>query len=202
MSPSFSFRKRTRPRRLVTAVILCLLAGTLAACSGAAAPSFNPTGPCTADGKAAGAYPELEALVPRTFGGAAPATLDSGRNCTAKSLGTLANHGLHEVRFAGGVWPGGSNSGITIAVFRAAGLQSEWIAEWYEATARAGRTTGNIQLTKPTIGGRPGQRLDLVNGESKQTVISWPSASADTVNVVLAADEPEDQVQAAVSALS
>jgi hypothetical protein len=151
------------------------------------------------NGKRAGAYPELEALIPASFGGKAPQMLDSGRNCTSAELGTLAGHGLTELRFAGGVWPDG-NSGVTLAVFTAPGLQSEWLAEWYEAGARAARVTGNIQLSKPTIADRPGQRLDVVNGEAPQTVITWPSTRPDTVNVVISSDEPEDRIQAAVAA--
>ena len=65
-------------------------------------PSFDPTGPCTADGSAPGAYPDLEARVPTTYRDAAPETLDSGRNCSAESLGSLADAGFDEVRFAGG----------------------------------------------------------------------------------------------------
>ena len=70
----------------------------LAACGA----TFDPTGPCTADGSAPGAYPELEAAIPKTFRGAAPADLDSGRACTPDGLGTLAAHGVKEIRFAGG----------------------------------------------------------------------------------------------------
>jgi hypothetical protein len=188
------------PRRVGGRLSLLLaLLFVVTACSAAAAPSFDPTGPCTADGKRAGAYPELEQLIPAEFGGKTPKTLDSGRNCTATELNTLAGHGVKEVRFAGGVWPDG-NSGITLAVFTAPGLQSDWLAEWYEAGARAARVTGNIQLSKPTIADRPGQRMDVVNGEAPQTVITWPSTRADTINVVISSDEPEDRIQAAVAA--
>jgi hypothetical protein len=193
MSPSVRGRVGGRPWLLLALLFV------VAACSGAAAPSFDPSGPCTVNGKRAGAYPELEALIPASFGGKAARTLDSGRNCTSVELGTLASHGVTELRFAGGVWPDG-NSGVTLAVFTAPGLQSEWLAEWYEAGARAARVTGNIQLSKPTIADRPGQRLDVVNGEAPQTVITWPSTRPDTINVVITSDEPEDRIQAAVAA--
>ncbi len=198
MSPLVLRRGRGRPTAPLLVVVA--LAFVVAACGGSAAPSFDPTGPCATDGKVAGAYPELEVLLPKTLFGSAPKTLDSGRNCSKTQLGSLASRGLREVRFAGAVWPDKAQSAMTLAVFRGVGLQSEWLAEWYEATARAGRTTGNLQLSKPTIAGRPGQRMDLVNGESSQTVITWPSATTDTVNVLLAADEPEEQVQAALAA--
>jgi hypothetical protein len=194
------------------------MAVILAACSTTAAASFNPTGPCAVDGRVAGAYPDLEALIPKALGAKSPSTLDSGRNCSATNLGTLATHGLTEVRFAGGVWPDGSQAALTLAVFQAPGLQSDWIGEWYEASARAARQTGNIKISKPTVGGRPANRMDLVNGESTQTVIAWPAAGsaagstagsaagstgstgAGVINVVLAADEPESRIQEALAA--
>lgn len=193
MSPWIRGRAGSRLPLLASLVLV------VAACSTAAAPSFDPSGPCTTDGKRSGAYPDLERLIPATLAGRAPASLDSGRNCTTAQLGTLAGHGLGEVRFAGGVWPDG-RGGTTLAIFSAPGLRSEWIAEWYEASARAARTTGSLQLSKPTIAGRPAQRLDLVNGDSPQTVITWPAPAPGTVNVVLTADEPEERIQAAVSA--
>ena len=79
------------------------------------------------------------------------------------------------------------------------------MGEWYEAGARAGRTTGGIKLTKPVIAGRTGDRMDLVNGESVQTVITFAaggagSAAGDIVNVLIAADEPESRIQEALAA--
>ena len=65
--------------------------------------------------------PSLEALVPRDLDGAAPTSVDSGRNCTPTSLASLIAHGVTELRFAGSTWETGSNSGVTIAVFEARG---------------------------------------------------------------------------------
>ena len=73
--------------------------------------SFDPTGACTADGSAPGAYPELEALVPTTYEGKGPDRLDSGRNCTPQNLATLQAAGIDEVRFAGGTWGFGGGAG-------------------------------------------------------------------------------------------
>jgi len=188
------------------AALLVLAVLLVAGCGSAAQPSFNPAGPCTTDGRIPGAYPDLEALVPKTLGGRAPTRLDSGRNCTATNLGALAAHGVKEIRFGGGLWTDAGQSGVTLAVFRAPGLQADWLGEWYEASARAGRTTGNITLSKPTVGGRPANRMDLVNGDSSQTVITWPgapgtgSAAGDVVNVLIAADEPESRIQEALAA--
>ena len=179
-----------------------LLLATVTGCGATASPSprFNPTGPCTTDGKAAGAYPLLEVRIPKMLGGKAPQTLDSGRNCSAANLATLANHGIKEVRFAGGVWPDSNQSGFTLAVFSAPGLTAEWIGEWYEVGARAARSTQAINPSRPTVAGRQAYRLDLVNGESSQTVIAWPSSSGDVVQVIIAADESESRIQAALAA--
>lgn len=152
------------------------------------------------------AYPDLEALVPGTLSGRPPASLDSGRNCSTANLGTLAGHGVKEVRFAGAVWTDGPQSGVTLAVFQAPGLEADWMGEWYEASARAGRVTGRIRVTRITVGGRPASRMDLVNGDSTQVVIAWsagpgtPSAAGNVVNVVIAADEREARIQEAISA--
>lgn len=195
------------PGAAVAAIALALsvIAG---ACSSGPAATFNRTGPCTIDGHAPGVYPDLELLIPRSFGGQPPRSLDSGRNCSTANLGSLASHGVTEVRFAGGVWPEG-NRGITLAVFEAPGLSADWIGEWYEASARGARQTGSIKISKPVVAGRPANRLDLVNGESTQTVITWQSAASDSasewgalVNVVIASDEPEDAIQQALAAFS
>ena len=185
---------------------LYLAALIVAACTGGAAPSFDPSGPCTVDGRRAGAYPELEAQIPKTVAGKPPLSLDSGRNCSAVNLGTLANHGLTEVRFAGGVWTDSAQSGVTLAIFTAPGLEADWMGEWYEAGARAARQTGALKTSRVQVGGQPANRLDLVNGDSSQTVITWAAppgtsgASGTRVNVVIAADEPESRIQQAIAA--
>src|SRR5262245_38022243 len=99
--------------RLRVSIALAILA-TLSAVACAA--SFDPDGPCTGDGRMPGAYPSLEALVPRDVGGSAPTTVDSGRNCTDRALGSLAGHGVDELRFAGATWETGTSSGVTLAV--------------------------------------------------------------------------------------
>jgi hypothetical protein len=182
--------------------LLGLVAGVvLAGCGPRGTPaSFDPSSPCTTDGRFAGAYPALEARVPRAYEGKPAGQLDSGRNCSPGQLGTLAGHGITSIRFAGGIWPLGKQAAVTLAVFEGDGLTAASLGEWYEASARAARHTQNIQPTRPTIAGRPGYRLDTTNDESQQTVITWPSASGDAVYVVLAADVPESYVGDAVAA--
>lgn len=177
-----------RPRRLTVLAALVAILVIVGGCR-AAAPSFNPAGPCTSDGRRAGAYPDLERLVPTTFEGRPPARLDSGRNCSATNLGTLASHGLTEVRFAGGLWETGKRSGVTLAVFRAPGLSTAWLFEFYQASAQVATLTDAIVASNVAVGGVAGRRLDTLNDESFQTVIVWPSTAAGTQDVVIVASD-------------
>ena len=108
-------------------------------------PSFEPSGPCTADGSAPGAYPDLEALVPTAYEERGPNRLDSGRNCSDENLGSLAEEGIEEIRFAGGTWEFGSDIAAVLAVFAADSLTVDAMADWWESTARASSRT-QIQL--------------------------------------------------------
>jgi hypothetical protein len=146
---------------------------------GCSAP-FDPTGPCHADGSAKGAYPDLEAQVPTAFRGAAPSEVDSGRACTAEGLGTLASHGITELRFGGATWSTGTDSGLSLATFRSEGstrLTRDWLVEFYETGARAGKDVQSVDTTDyavdPTTTAR---RLDVLNGESFQSVVVWERA--------------------------
>ena len=191
--------------RVATAVVAAGLAAGLAiAACGSSSPytSFDPATPCTADGRFPGAYPALEARVPTEFDNRPPDAIDSGRNCSAKELSTLAGHGIREVRYAGGTWDVSANAGLTLAVFTGDGLTAEWLGEWYEASARAASNTRNITPTRPIVAGRQGYRLDTANGDSNQTVITWPSARGDAVFVVVAADIAEGQIQEAIATFS
>jgi hypothetical protein len=190
------------PGRLVALALVGTFAIAASGCAAGAspAPSFDPTGPCSVDGRIAGAYPDLEARVPKAIAGKPPQMLDSGRNCTAANLTTLEHHGVTEVHFAGAVWSDAAQSAITLSMWQARGLQAAWMGEWFEAGARAANSTGGIQTSRPMINGRQGYRLDLVNSESQQVVITWPSPSGDLVQVLLAADEPESRIQQAIAA--
>ena len=188
--------------RSVLARALVALVAVSVAFAGCTAPaaSFDPNASCPPDGRAPGAYPELEARIPATLDGRTPERRDSGRNCSDQNLATLRARGLSEVRFAGAVWSDGAPKAVTLAVFAAPGLQPVWIAEWYEATARVSRHTSELTVSDPTVQGRPGKRLDVVNGDARQVILVWPTADGSVTQVVLASDEPEDRVQAAVAA--
>jgi hypothetical protein len=187
-----------RPRRLVAAVavVLSLLA---CGCSSGAA-SFDPTGPCTSEGAAPGAYPDLEARIPTTFEGQPPGRLDSGRHCDPASLGSLAAAGFDEVRFAGGTWDLTGDAAVVMAVFKADGLTADRIAEFYAASAKAADRTKVVGESTPTLAGRPGHRLDTETSDRAQTILVWPSADRDVVDVVISNELPDAKIQAAVDA--
>jgi hypothetical protein len=184
--PGLRFR-----RRLVIGLVI-----VVAGCSSAAA-SFDPASACTGDGRFPGAYPQLEALVPTSLGGRPADRLDSGRSCTDAALTTLKSHGVRELRFAGGLWEQGSNSGTTLVMFDSpTPLDAKWLAEFYEAGARAGKNTDAIKTAPLTIAGSMGYRLDTLNDDSYQTVIVWPRAG-HVVGALVASAVREIETRAA-----
>jgi hypothetical protein len=171
----------------------------LGACSGSA-PSFDPASPCTTDGKAPGAYPELEARLPATYRDGPPTTVDSGRNCSAEALGPLTELGYAEVRFAGATWTFGAERALVLAVFTAPGLEVADMAEFYEESAS---TTPRMELldeAAPTIAGRQGWRLDARRVDRLQTIVAWPAADPDVINVVISNDLPDARIDEAIEA--
>lgn len=172
--------------RPFAAVVALAVAGFVAGCvGGRPAPSFDASGPCTVDGQRPGAYPELEALIPPTFEGIAPARLDSGRNCTERNLGTLASQGIREIRFAGGLWETGDRSGFTLAVLTAPNLTAEIMADFYEAGARAGRKTEEVKRSIFDLEGRNAWMISTLNDESYQTIVVWDAVQPGAVRAVL-----------------
>jgi hypothetical protein len=217
MSPRPRRRSSTRPAsvrgsaaRLIVVALVLVLAAVLVGCDAAA---FDPSGPCTADGSAAGAYPSLEAAVPTAFKGATPTQLDSGRACTSDGLGTLAGHGIKEVRFAGGTWQTGTQSGVSLAVFTTADgspLDPAWVEEFYEAGARAGKNVQSVDASQMPVGTVvSASRIDVLNGDSYQTIVIWPRRGqvavaliADFITEIQTKDAHEAVVQAAVTTLA
>jgi len=173
---------------------------TAAACGTPPAASFDASGPCTVDGSARGAYPELEALVPTVFEDKPPDTLDSGRNCSAEAIGALARAGIDEVRYAGGTWGFGGIRAAALAVFTAPGLTADAMADFYTVSARSANRTRVTADSTPTLAGRTVHRIDTVTGPRQQTVVVWPASRPDTVNVVITNDLPDPKIEAAVAA--
>ncbi len=176
--------------RIVLAVTALMVA--LVALAGCSSPAFDASGPCTTDGSAPGAYPDLEAQIPPSFQGASPERLDSGRNCTQTALGTLWTDGLRELKFAGGVWKTGAESGVTLALFHAPGLTASKVETFFEAGARTAPKTGDLRTTTPTIDGAQAYRLDLSNGGYLQSIVSLPGPATDDVRVVLVSSAPRE----------
>lgn len=170
MSPRSTPSSRARATLLAGVAAIALI---LSACSG----RFDPSGPCTSDGTSPGAYPDLESIVPKTFRSAAPGHLDSGRTCSTDGLATLKGHGVDELRFAGGTWETGTDSGLSLATFRSQGntaLSPDWVTEFYETSARSGKNVDSVDTsTYPVTTGLAGKRIDVLNGESYQTVVVW-----------------------------
>jgi len=191
--------------RLPAAVTALLLAILVAACGGSTTPvvTFDPSSPCTTDGQQPGAYPELEAALPAAYDSQPPMHVDSGRSCTSDALGTLAAHGVKELRFAGATWGLGGTSGLTMAAFEADGLDPAAMIEFYEAGARVNRKTEKLQSSDTTAGGRPARRLDVLQSDGAyQTVVAWPGAVPGRVMVLLAADLGDAKVAAAVESFA
>jgi len=183
---------------LIATLLFALL--VVGGCSGPPAASFDPTGLCTVDGSAPGAYPDLEARIPRTFHDAAPETIDSGRNCSPAAMGSLTGAGIKELRFGGGTWSFGAERTLALAVFTAPGLDADLVGDFYATSADAAGRTTILSQTSPTIAGRHARRLDTKTGERLQSVVVWPSADPDIVNVVITNDLPEDRIQEAIAA--
>ncbi len=203
MSPR-STPSPSRARRFLARLGFLLLIPLVAAgcAAGETQPSFDPTGACSGDGSAAGAYPELEALVPATFEGRGPDRLDSGRNCTSANLGPLEARGIDEVRFAGGTWDFGSDIAAVLAVFSAEGLSAEAMADWWRTTAEAAGRTQITGESRPAVDGQRAYRLDTKTGERIQTVVVWSAEEGDRVNVVLTHNLPDPKIDAAIEAFA
>jgi hypothetical protein len=157
------------------------------------------TPPCEA--QRPGFDPALEHQVPSSLQGRGPDRLDSGRHCTVTSLGTLAaRHGLQSVDFAGGLWDLAPSTGVTLAVFRATGLQADWIAEFYDVGAQQASKVEALTVTHPTIAGAVATRFDYSDAGQPQAIVVWPSGDPGLVRVVLAAGVPDRIVQEAIAA--
>ena len=190
------------PRHAALAVFGLLVIALVAACGGTADASFDATGPCTADGQAVGAYPDLETMIPSRYMDASPERLDSGRDCSAEKLGSLADAGITELRHAGGTWTFGAERAAVLAVFTAPGLTASQLADLYLQTATTASRTKITSATTQTIAGRSGRRLDTETGSRSQTVVVWPSTTPDVVNVIITNDLPDARIDDAVAAFA
>ena len=180
----------------------------VAACAGSSSPpSFDPATPCRGADRQEmkGAYQDLEARIPIKVDGQAADNRESGRFCAKATLGTLWEAGIHESQFGGGIWAvestgGTSLAGFQLSVFRAPGLTAQLLADEYKAGADATRRVTVVSAANEQVDGRSGFRINLLNGDSHQAIVVWPSADGTVIQVVIAADVGESKVQAAVAA--
>lgn len=172
-------------------LLAALAAAAIAACSSPVITS-DPSGPCAADGRAAGMYPELEVLLPRGIDGVAPTSVDSGRSCSTDALSVYAEHSIAEIRYAGATWSQTLQNATVIALITTPPgqptLDQTFVQEFYEAGARASSKAENIETSRPTIGDA-GEvwRLDTLNDLSLQTVVVWDDRGL--IHVVIVATD-------------
>jgi hypothetical protein len=203
MPPRSRSSSRPLARRLFLPALLAsaVLVGACAA-EGPQPVAFDPSAPCPEEGQQPRAYPDLEALIPAEIEGKAPDTLDSGRSCTAEALGTLADDGIGELRYAGGTWPAGGSSGWTLAVFTADSLDPVKMRIFYQAGAAAARRSEKVVASTTTVGDVPAERLDvLMSDGTGQTVVAWQESVDGPVWVLLAADIGDTRVAELLEAL-
>lgn len=189
-------------RALILGAVVGILVVTGTAACGTPLVSADPHGPCEANARSAGAYPDLEALLPRDIDGVAPTTVDSGRSCTTDALSTYAAHGFTEIRYAGATWSEDPGNATVIAVFTAPPPQPEldqtWVQEFYETGARRSTKTENIEISGPQLGeGGRYWRLETLNDLSLQTVAVW-GGDPGLVHVVIVATTVEPGASRAV----
>ncbi len=194
---------RRYPRAL-TGVVVALAGAALllAGCSSAAPASFDPATPCAgaARQEMKGAYPALEARIPERIDGNDAASRDSGRYCSKETLGSVLDAGVTEERFGGAIWEVGDRGGIQLGAYEGDGLTPAMLAEEYRRAADASRGTDAVRATTLQVEGRPAWRIDVVNGSSRQAIVVWGSADGAVVQVVVAADVDEAQLQGAIAA--
>ncbi|MFI5254108.1 MAG: hypothetical protein ACHQ15_01425 [Candidatus Limnocylindrales bacterium] len=171
------------PARAAALIVVALL---LAACAGAD------------EQRLAGFYPDLEALLPAAFEGVAPASLDSGRYCSANTLGSLLAAGVSELHFAGATWPDqGGQTGLAIVVYRAPGLTADAVADSFASGAGEARGVNQVHALAIEVAGVPGVSITAMSGDRPQIVIIRPFGPAGTVAVVIGSGVDEARVLAA-----
>jgi len=183
-------------------MLMVVVALMVAGCSGSKIPvvTFDPLTPCTTDGRQPGAYPDLEAALPKTYQNQAPVSVDSGRNCTTTALGTLADAGIAGVRFAGATWDLGGTTALTVAVFEAGGLDASEMLGFYRDGATRNSKTEKLATSEVTVGSAAAYRLDVLQSDGTgQTVVTWPATEPGRVYVLLAADLGDAKVLEALA---
>ena len=188
-------------RTLAKTLSLVLVLSLVAACGGGG-PTPTPDASAACGGadeqRMGGFYPELESLLPATLEGRAPATRDSGRYCSAKTLGSLFDAGVRELRFAGATWPDDDvSTGIAMVVYRADGLTLDAVADSFASGAGAARGVNQVHAEAIEFDGAPGVRVTAMSGDRPQIVIIRDYLQAGTIAVVIGSGVSEARARAA-----
>ena len=191
-----------RRGRAATALLLAGLVALVAAACGVAGPPPSPDAPCNGVDvdPTPGYYPALESLVPQAIASATPMVVNSGRSCSADTLGDLTQDGITDLHFAGAEFPASDSTGVSLVIYTAPGLTASKLADAFTASANANSSTNQITTSAVTIAGRSGVRMQVNNNDVIQTIIFWPSGTPDSVDGVLASGVDETQIQAAIAA--
>ena len=194
-----------RRRRRFVLTCLALVATVLAGCAASSVVSPPPDSSAACGGvdvqRSAGFYPDLEVRLPALLAGTAPSSRDSGRYCSARTLGPLIADGYTEVRFAGATFPVTGQSGVSLVVYSAPGLTADQVGEAFRGGAGTGRKVTVVSDDPYTVAGRAGRRLVVLNGDTRQVVLAWPSGEPGVVRIVIAADVPDATIDGAITAL-
>ena len=191
-------------RRSISILAIVLAVALLAGCvSDPEAPaSFNPSAACNgADSQVmAGAYPELEGLLPTSLSGVAPTSVVSGRLCSAKTLGTLYTAGIRETHFGSAVWDHGDGSGIQMTIMEATGLTVANALESYDNGAASAPKVHLLTAQDVTVNGIAGQQLNIENDDFQQKVVIWPTGTPGRLHVLIASNTLAADLQVALDA--
>jgi hypothetical protein len=174
----------------------------VAGCGGIGQASLDPSAPCAGrdEERAPGFHADLEALLPETLDGVAPVQRDSGRYCSERALGVLADAGHASVDFAGATWPGADESGVAIVAYRAPGLTLDQLADAFARGADDARSVNQVHAVPTEVAGRPAVRIDAVMRRTPQSVVIWPAAAGETFVVVIGSGIDDAALERAVAA--
>ena len=134
--------------------------------------------------------PSSRPCCPRRTTGRRPTRVDSGRNCTAEALGTLADDGITGVEFAGATWePSGTIRASRRPCSRARASSPKELFTFYRESGGTDRHTEKMSTSDVTVAGQerpparhPRDRRHRPDGRG------LAADQPDTVFVLLAAD--------------
>jgi hypothetical protein len=193
-----------RRRASLALLAAALLLISVGCGSGAATSRPDPDAPCAGadEQRAAGLYPDLEALLPaRLPNGEVVRDVQSGRYCSARTLGSLLGTGIAELRFAGGQLSPAADQGVALTVYTAPGLTLDALADSFAQGAGQARRVTGVRASELQVGGARAIRIDAYNAGEPRVVVVWESARPGTYRGVLAGDVPEERIRVVVDAI-